>query len=101
MGKRSFRQWLATFKHVENPIGDLARDLLVDPDLYGIPITEKTVNQVYSHIKRFNSLAADTFKKAWRYYWFKTTDLKTKALAIGLEYERGRFYDQKKLEDWI
>lgn len=62
----TFLTWLANFKNVDLPIGDLAADALNDPKFPDVDDYEK----IYSYLssKGASSAAIETFKIVWDFY---------------------------------
>ncbi len=63
----TFKEWLINFKDVEKPIGDLACDILEDPEFPDTNDYDKLFTylafQAGSH-----EVVVETFKKAWQQY---------------------------------
>ena len=92
----SFKSWLVQFKNVDNPFGDLARNMLQDRELPRI--TPQRMNEVYYYLQRKNDLAADIFKEAFEVWQGKYDPHK-------LYFEKknsklGLYYLQSTLEDF-
>lgn len=62
----TFKTWLANFKDVDLPIGDLATDILSDPDF---PEYD-SFGTIHEYIcdKTSDSDVIETFVTAWNYY---------------------------------
>lgn len=62
----TFKTWIAKFKGVDLPIGDLADDVLRDP---GFP-EEDNFGDILEHLnsKTSNSAVLEAFVLAWSYY---------------------------------
>ena len=63
----TFKKWIACFKNVDLPIGDLAKDISEDP---AFP-DEDYFGEILEHISneaKYDSDIVETFVLAWGYY---------------------------------
>ena len=63
----TFYKWLANFKDVDLPIGDLAQDILGDSNF---PTESNSFQEIYDHLCdiRANSRMMQTFLEVWYFY---------------------------------
>lgn len=63
----TFKTWIGNFKSVDLPIGDLANDILSDPDFP----EDDDFGEIHEHIcskARYNSIVIETFITVWNFY---------------------------------
>lgn len=62
----TFKTWIANFKDVDLPIGDLARDILSNPDFP----EEDDFGYIHEYLisKNFGSNVIETFSTVWCFY---------------------------------
>lgn len=67
MNPISFKTWLDQFKNENTPIGDLSRDVNLDPEF---PSTSTSKQEILGHLDRQGASpeAIQTFEKAWDLY---------------------------------
>lgn len=66
----AFYDWIAHFKNIQLPIGDLARDILNDKEF---PKQSVLFSSIYEYLlsKNANEKVLDTFRKVYTLYSFE------------------------------
>ncbi len=62
----TFKSWIANFKGVDLPIGDLAKDILEDPDFP----EDDDFGEIFDHLrsKRVHYTVLNIFLDVWQFY---------------------------------
>lgn len=85
----TFKTWISNFKDVNLPIGDLAEDIINDPDF---PNSDYFA-EIYEHLhsKGTKEIVIETFVSAWNYY------LASNAIPEGQQYSYNEIFSHKDI----